>query len=109
MKTKDYPDNDQELNLDDFEEIPKNEKERLIALTKEAVKNRNKTITLRVSEKLLINIKERAEEFGLPYQSYMQMVLLRHLNGEFYDKSSIDKMVKTLLANKVNPKGRSRL
>ncbi len=49
---------------------------------------KDKRINIRISEKDLIKLQQRALKEGLPYQTYISSILHKFVSGQFMEKAS---------------------
>ena len=84
-----YFDNE-EKSLSDYVEkkdlkfLSKKKKEEMLSMLSSSVKNtlsKRKTISLRLSERDLMNFKIKAAKEGMPYQTLMTSVLHKHISS----------------------------
>ena len=54
----------------------------------EATMRKDKRMNIRISERDLRNLKTRAMEEGLPYQTLVSMIIHKYLSGRFEEKVS---------------------
>lgn len=54
----------------------------------EATAKKDKRMNIRISERDLRNLKRKALEEGIPYQTMVSMVLHKYLTGRFSEQSS---------------------
>lgn len=96
MKKKSYdPIDEEEKAL--IESMEKNEWKRVTDLEKhrdraqrfaEATMRKDKRMNIRISERDLTNLKIKAMEEGLPYQTLVSMIIHKYLTGGFEEKVS---------------------
>ena len=72
----------------------KNHIEKLIASSR-----KSRPISLRMNETDLERLKEKADKTGLPYQTMINVVIHKFVNGSYLDKEEINKF---LQLNKVD-------
>ncbi len=93
------------IKLDKFEnEIEKNAEQFVNASqkTKQRVKriiskaNEKTRITLRVNNQTLKSIKRKAQEEGLPYQTFISSILYKYANDKLMDEKHILKSLRLL-------------
>ena len=58
----------------------------------------SKVISLRIDSIALERLKRQAESDGLPYQTMIQSILARYLNGSLVDVKAVKEVVKALQA-----------
>jgi predicted DNA binding CopG/RHH family protein len=61
-----------------------------------AAGGRSKVISLRFDADLLERIRQSAQAQGLPYQTFIQSIVHRYVNGALLDKSAVQEVVKAL-------------
>jgi len=69
----------------DLKSLSKKEREKMMDRLSLSAKNtlsKSKTVSLRLSERDLLKIKERAIAEGIPYQTLMASILHKHLSGK---------------------------
>jgi predicted DNA binding CopG/RHH family protein len=54
----------------------------------EATIRKDKRMNIRISERDLRNLKKRALEEGIPYQTMVSMILHKYLSGRYAERSS---------------------
>lgn len=54
----------------------------------EATIRKDKRMNIRISERDLRNLKKRALEEGIPYQTMVSMILHKYLSGRYVEQSS---------------------
>ena len=85
------------VNLDPATARP--ESERLAAVEdfrKAARSGKSKVISLRIDSVALERLKRQAEADGLPYQTMIQSILARYMNGSLVDIRSVREVVNAL-------------
>jgi len=97
-----------DLVLDEFEQeiedtihlmvpVTGEKKERLDKIREAArEKRKNKSINIRISEYDLKQIKSRAADEGMPYQTLITSVLHKYLNGRLLDADSAEAVAELL-------------
>ena len=53
-----------------------------------ATLRKNKRVNIRMTEKDLVNIKKKAMDEGLPYQTLISSIIHKYINGRFAEKVS---------------------
>ena len=71
-------------NVDDYKPVSKEKKKQILKATRKAIQD--KRVNLRISSKLLEEIKAEADRKGLNYQALMKSVLHQYINGELVEK-----------------------
>ena len=66
----------------------KEEKIKEAKLYAKSTMNKNKRMNIRISERDLHNLKTKALEEGLPYQTLVSMVLHKYITGQLHEKAS---------------------
>ncbi len=77
------------INNDEW--LESEEEEKYIVQAKEyaeATIKKDKRMNIRISERDLKNLKVRALEEGLPYQTLVSMILHKYVSGKLIEKSS---------------------
>lgn len=77
----------------------KPEKEKLAAVEtfRKALRTgSSKVISLRIDSAALDRLKKQAEMEGLPYQTMIQSILARYMNGSLVDIKAVKEVVKAL-------------
>ena len=75
------------LDKGEWEEIEENEEYRLQAKKyAEATMKKDKRMNIRISERDLKNLKIKAMEEGLPYQTLVSMILHKYVSGKLLEK-----------------------
>lgn len=75
------------LEKGEWEEIEENEEYRLQAKKyAEATMKKDKRMNIRISERDLKNLKIKAMEEGLPYQTLVSMILHKYVSGKLLEK-----------------------
>ena len=92
-----YLDKDEKADMEIWDNIDittlKNDKANINELKKSAkefVKKRETKMNIRISAKELEKIKQRAEQEGLKYQTFIKSVLHKYITGQLVDKNLID-------------------
>ncbi|HTW96961.1 MAG TPA: hypothetical protein VMD74_04880, partial [Candidatus Methylomirabilis sp.] len=55
---------------------------------------KSRPISLRINEKDLTILKEKADKNGLPYQTMINVIIHKYVNDNFLDKDEIDKYLR---------------
>ena len=75
------------LEKGEWEEIEENEEYKLQAKKyAEATMKKDKRMNIRISERDLKNLKIKAMEEGLPYQTLVSMILHKYVSGKLLEK-----------------------
>jgi predicted DNA binding CopG/RHH family protein len=75
------------IEKDEWKEVKNEEKYKKQAIEyAEATMKKDKRMNIRISERDLKNLKIKALEEGLPYQTLVSMVLHKYVSGKFRDK-----------------------
>ncbi|MBE3065150.1 MAG: antitoxin [Acidobacteria bacterium] len=77
----------QSIEKDEWTEVP--DVERFKAQARryaEATIRKNRRMNIRISERDLRNLKKRALEDGIPYQTMVSMILHKYLSGRFSEQ-----------------------
>ena len=74
--------NDEWIEVGDVDKLKKQAREYA-----EATIRKNKRMNIRISERDLRNLKKRALEEGIPYQTMVSMILHKYLSGRYAEKS----------------------
>ncbi len=75
------------LENGEWEEIEENEEYKLQAKKyAEATMKKDKRMNIRISERDLKNLKIKAMEEGLPYQTLVSMILHKYVSGKLLEK-----------------------
>jgi predicted DNA binding CopG/RHH family protein len=87
------PDEEKALmaSVENEEWIPVENKESLIAQAKEfasSTMKKDKRMNIRIAERDLKNLKIKALEEGLPYQTLVSMILHKYVTGQLVDKEN---------------------
>ncbi len=97
------------IKLDNFEnEIEKNAEQFVTASkkTRQRVKkiiskaNEKNRITLRLNNQTIESIKRKAQEEGLPYQTFISSILYKYANDKLMDEKHILKSLRLLRTEK---------
>ena len=93
------------IKLDDFEKEIENNAEEFVSASKKTqarVKriiskaNEKNRITLRLNNQTLESIKRKAQEEGLPYQTFISSILYKYANDKLMDEKHILKSLRML-------------
>lgn len=102
MKNEDILDQEEqdiEAAIDYRKALPDADKLSAIADFRTAAKSGNtKVISLRIDAITLEKLKSQAEKDGLPYQTMIQSLISRYLNGSLIDLKAVKEVVKALTA-----------
>ncbi len=82
-----------EDNLDYSTALSKGEQDAILAPYRAEAK---KNVTMRLSETLIAELKKRAEEEGVPYQTLASMVLQKYVRGGYLEREAVREVVKAL-------------
>ena len=75
------------IENDEWKEVKNEDKYKKQAIEyAEATMKKDKRMNIRISERDLKNLKIKALEEGLPYQTLVSMVLHKYVSGKFRDK-----------------------
>jgi predicted DNA binding CopG/RHH family protein len=55
-----------------------------------------KNVTMRLSEGLIAELKKKAEEEGVPYQTLASMVLQKYVRGGYLEREAVREVVRAL-------------
>ena len=86
---------DIEENAEDFQPLPKAEKEAFLAQFQNADMQK-KNVTMRMEESTIKALKARAVADGIPYQTLAAMVLKKYVQGALLDRDAVREVVKAL-------------
>lgn len=91
-------DDEKELeHLDTATTLPAGEVKEAIEVFRAAARTgTSRVISLRVDNSMLARLRIRAEHDGLPYQTMIQSILSRYLNGSLVDVDAVKEVVKAL-------------
>jgi len=81
-----------EKRFEEYKPVSKETRKRIEKLIEESRKSR--AISLRINEKDLERLKEKAKRNGLPYQTLINVVIHKYVNDTYLDKDEIDKFLK---------------
>ena len=65
----------------------------------DATIRKDRRMNIRISERDLRNLKRRALEEGIPYQTMVSMVLHKYISGQFLDRSASETVATTATRN----------
>ena len=85
-----------EKNAHKFVPVSSSRKKQIEAMIKESKKSRS--ISLRINEHDLHDLKIKAEKNGLPYQTMINVIIHKFVNDSFLDKDEIDKYLRLKIA-----------
>ncbi len=77
-----------------FTPVSKKDKDRIAGLLKDMKKKRS--ISIRISDTVLEQVKRHAGEEGLPYQTLISSILHKYVNHKLVDEASIRKTMDLL-------------
>ena len=81
----------QSIENDEWSEVPDVERFKEQAQRyAEATIRKDRRMNIRISERDLRNLKKRALEDGIPYQTMVSMILHKYLSGRFSEQNSED-------------------
>lgn len=81
----------QSIENDEWSEVPDVERFKEQAQRyAEATIRKDRRMNIRISERDLRNLKKRALEDGIPYQTMVSMILHKYLSGRFSEQKSED-------------------
>jgi predicted DNA binding CopG/RHH family protein len=87
-------DEERELeNLDYSTALPEEAREAILAPYRAEAK---KNVTMRLSEGLISELKKKAEEEGVPYQTLASMVLQKYVRSGYLEREAVREVVKAL-------------
>lgn len=102
MKNEDILDQEEqeiEDTIDYGKALPEADRRSAIADFRTAAKTGStKVISLRIDAITLDKLKAQAEKDGLPYQTMIQSLISRYLNGSLVDLKAVKEVVKALTA-----------
>ncbi len=76
-------------NLRPASKVMKNKIEKILDESR-----KSRPISLRINEKDLTKLKEKAGENGLPYQTMINVIIHKYVNDNYLDKDEIDKYLR---------------
>ena len=89
---KPFDEEEKELeNLDSATALPESTREAILSPYRSESR---KSVTMRLSESVILGLKEKALKDGLPYQTLASMVLQKYINGSLLDKDAVKEVVK---------------
>ena len=83
-----------EKNAEQFVKASKKTQQRVTRIISKA--NKKNRITLRLNNQTLESIKRKAQEEGLPYQTYISSILYKYANDRLMDEKHILKSLRLL-------------
>ena len=83
-----------EKNAEQFVKVSKKTKQRITRIISKA--NEKNRITLRLNNQTLDLIKRKAQEEGLPYQTFISSILYKYANDKLIDEKHILKSMRLL-------------
>ncbi len=83
-----------EKNSEQFVRVSRNKQQRIAKIISKA--NEKKRITLRLNNQTLDLIKRKAQEEGLPYQTFISSILHKYANDKLIDEKHIIKSMQLL-------------
>ena len=83
-----------EKNSEQFVRVSRNKQQRIAKIISKA--NEKKRITLRLNNQTLDLIKRKAQEEGLPYQTFISSILHKYANDKLIDEKHILKSMRLL-------------
>ncbi len=86
--------NEIEKNAEQFETASPKTKEKVKRIISKA--NEKNRITLRINNQTLESIKRKAQEEGLPYQTFISSILYKYANDKLIDEKHILKSLRLL-------------
>jgi predicted DNA binding CopG/RHH family protein len=81
-----------ENNIQQYEQVSAGEKKRIDNILARAKKARN--INIRINDQDLREIRERAEQEGLPYQTFIASILHKFISNQLIDTRNIQHALK---------------
>lgn len=81
-----------ENRFEEYKPVSQETRKRIEKLIEEGRKSR--AISLRINEKDLKRLKEKAKRNGLPYQTMINVVIHKYVNDTYLDKDELDKFLK---------------
>jgi len=82
-----------EDNLDFSKALSKEERDAILAPYRAEAK---KNVTMRLSEGLIAELRKKAEEEGLPYQTLAAIVLQKYVRGGYLEREAVREVVRAL-------------
>ena len=83
-----------EKNAEKFVKASKKTQQRVTRIISKA--NKKNRITLRINNQTLESIKRKAQEEGLPYQTFISSILYKYANDRLMDEKHILKSLRLL-------------
>jgi len=83
-----------EKNAEQFVKASKKTQQRVTRIISKA--NKKNRITLRLNNQTLESIKRKAQEEGLPYQTFISSILYKYVNDRLMDEKHILKSLRLL-------------
>ena len=83
-----------EKHADEYQPVKGKKLKRIEAILERSRKSRN--INIRISEALLLELKRRSEQEGLPYQTLISSILHKYIMNRLVDQESIRKSIDLL-------------
>jgi predicted DNA binding CopG/RHH family protein len=80
-------------HLDASIALPEEAREAILAPYRAEAK---KNVTMRLSEGLISELKKKAEEEGIPYQTLASIVLQKYVRGGYLEREAVREVVKAL-------------
>ena len=90
--TLDAEEREIEREIENYKPVKAETKKRIEKILEQSRKSR--PISLRINEKDLVRVKEKAGKSGLPYQTMINVVIHKYVNDGFYDKDEINRYLK---------------
>jgi predicted DNA binding CopG/RHH family protein len=95
MKTKlDKDEREIERSADSYRPIPNKERTKIESVLERIRKTRN--VNIRLSESVLEQLKRRAHDEGIPYQTLISSILHKFVTNRFVDEAAIRKSLQLL-------------
>ena len=82
-----------EDSIDFSTALPEEAREAILAPYRAEAK---KNVTMRLSEGLIAELKKRAEEEGVPYQTLASIVLQKYVRGAYLEREAVREVAKAL-------------
>ncbi len=95
----------EDIKLDDFEKEIENDAEQFVKVSKKSKQkikkiikkaNEKNRVTLRLNNQILELIKKKAQEEGLPYQTFISSILHKYATDKLIDEKHILKSIRLL-------------
>jgi len=80
-------------HLDRSTALPEDAREAILAPYRAESK---KNVTMRLSESLIAELKKKAEQEGIPYQTLASIVLQKYVRGAYLEREAVREVVKDL-------------